>query len=693
VKTKNSTAAGCASACALLLSIACSQPAPAQSPSSQNGPAPQVVVASQNESAPAEPPPPSQTADPKPASSFTIAANQALASRLNFADKQDFEDAKQGFIDAPATLTIKNEKGDVVWDLEIYKKYIGLDKPAPDTVNPSLWRNAQLNMQYGLFKVTEGIYQVRGYDLSNVTFVQGKTGWIVCDPLISAETAKAAYELVSKNLGKKPVVGVIYSHSHVDHYGGVRGIVDEADVKAGKIKIIAPEGFTEESVSENVIAGNAMGRRAVYMYGALLPRNAQGGVNGGLGQTVSAGTVTLIVPNTIVGKTGTQLTVDGVRMVFQMTPGTEAPAEMNVYFPERKSIWMAENATHTLHNVLTLRGAKVRDPLIWARYLGETVKLWGKDVESEFASHHWPMWGNARINTFLKKQGALYKFIHDQSVRLMNQGYTGVELSNMIQLPPELDKEWYNRGYYGTVRHNTRAVYQRYMGFYDANPSTLNELPPAEAGAKFVEYAGGASAILKKARADFDKGEYRWVATALKNVVFADPSNTEAKLLLANAYEQMGYQAESGPWRSVYLQGALELRKGVPSVGATTTASRDTIRAMSPDLLFDYLAVRLNGEKAAGKKLTINLTFTDLKKQYALTVENGVLTYADKTDANAEVSLTTTMPALNKVQFGEATLDAQVTAGEAKLSGRKEALAEFFGMLDTFKFWFNIVTP
>jgi len=629
----------------------------------------------------------------KPATTYTLQANKALAEYLNFNDKQDFEDATRGLIDAPTVLTIKNEKGDVVWDLESYKKYIGLDKPVPDTVNPSLWRNAQLNMQYGLFKVTDGIYQVRGYDLSNISFIEGTTGWIVCDPLISAETAKAAYELVSKNLGKKPIVAVIYSHSHVDHYGGVRGVIDEADVKAGKVKIIAPEGFTEESVAENVIAGNAMGRRAVYMYGAMLPRNAQGSVNGGLGQTTSTGNVTLIVPTVNIDKTGTKMTVDGVDMVFQMTPGTEAPAEMNVYFPQHKSVWMAENASHTLHNVLTLRGAKVRDPLIWAHYLGETIDMWGSSVESEFGSHHWPMWGNENIVKFLGKQRDLYKYINDQSVRLMNEGYTGIEISNMIKLPPELDKEWYSRGYYGTVKHDTRAVYQRYMGFYDGNPSTLDELPPAEAAAKYVEYMGGAAAVLQKAKADFDKGQYRWVAMSVKHVVFADPNNTQAKNLLADAYEQMGYQAESGPWRSVYLQGAYELRNGVPSAGGTVTASPDTIRAMSPELLFDYLAVRLNGEKAAGKKIVLNVDFTDLKQPYALTVEDGVLNYAKKLAPKPDATMTLSKATLNKIQLRETTLDKAIAAGDVKIDGRKEAFDEFLGMLDTFNFWFNIVTP
>lgn len=630
---------------------------------------------------------------PKPATAATRAANQAVLNELNFNDKQDFEDAQRGFIDAPATLTIKDAKGNVVWDLESYKSYISADSAAPDTVNPSLWRNAQLNMIHGLFKVTDRIYQVRGYDLSNITFIEGDTGWIVGDPLISAETAKAAYDLVTKNLGQKPIVAVVHSHSHTDHYGGVRGIVDEADVKAGKVKIIAPHGFTEEAVSENVIAGNAMSRRAVYMYGALLPRSPEGGVNAGLGQTISAGTATLIEPTDVIEKTGQEMTVDGVKMVFQMTPGTEAPSEMNTFFPQFKAMWMAENATHTFHNVLTLRGAKVRDPLIWAHFLNETINLYGPNIETEFASHHWPMWDNARILEFLGKQRDLYKYIHDQTVRLMNEGYTGVEISNMIKLPPELGQEWYNRGYYGTVKHNSRAIYQRYMGFYDANPSTLDQLPPEEAAKKYVDYMGGANAVIAKSKADFDKGEYRWVAEALKHVVFANPDNAEAKGLLADAYEQLGYQAESGPWRSVYLQGAYELRNGVPSSGQTVTASPDTIRAMPPDLLFNYLGVRLNADKAAGKNLVLNLTFTDLGKSYALVVENGTLNYEDRLLPNADATINTTKATLDSVQLGETTLETAVESGDMKVGGRKEALGELMAMLDTYPFWFNIVTP
>ncbi len=633
-----------------------------------------------------------QPAPNKPATAATRAANAAVLKELPFNDKADFEDAQRGFIAKPDTLTIKNDRGGVVWDLEAYKKFIALDRVAPDTINPSLYRNAQLSMLYGLFKVRDGIYQVRGYDLSNITFVQGKTGWIVFDPLISAETAKAALALINEKVGKRPVVAVIYSHSHVDHYGGVRGIVDAADVQAGKVKIIAPEGFTEHAISENVIAGNAMGRRAIYMYGALLPRSPTGGVNGGLGQTTSTGSAGLILPTQFMKKTGEEVTIDGVKMVFQMTPGTEAPAEMNTYFPQMKAMWMAENSTNTMHNILTLRGAQVRDALKWAQYLDETIRLYGAGTEVKFQSHHWPQWGSQKIVEYWKKQRDLYKYTHDQSVNLMNKGYTGEEISEMIKLPPELDQYWPNRGYYGTLRHNSRAVYQRYMGWYDGNPSSLNNLPPEPVAKKYVEYMGGEAAVLQKARADFDKGEYRWVAEALKHVVFANPQSADGKALLADTYEQLGYQAESGPWRGVYLQGAYELRNGVPKAGGIDTASPDTIRAMPPEMLFDYFSVRLNGPKAAGKKIALNIDLTDLKKQYGLDVENAVLHYG-KPLAKPDARITLTKATLDAIQLKEITLDDAIAKGSLKIEGKRESFTEFMGLLDTFPFWFNIVTP
>lgn len=631
--------------------------------------------------------------DPKDATKATISVNNQVKADLPFNDKKDFENAQKGFIAKQDVVTIKNDNGDVVWDLEAYKKYISLDKPSPNTVNPSLWRNAQLNMINGLFEVTDGIYQVRGYDLSNITFIKGDKGWIVFDPLISQETAKAALDFINKELGERPVTGVFYSHSHIDHFGGVRGIVDEEDVIAGKVPIVASQGFTEHAVSENVIAGNAMGRRAVYMYGALLPRNEKGGVNGGLGQTTSTGVATMIKPTDIIEKTGEERTIDGVKMVFQYTPGTEAPTEMNIWFPDKKALWMAENTTNTMHNILTLRGAQVRDALKWSSYLQETIDMWGDDVQVKFQSHHWPMWGQEDIVKYFKKQRDMYKYTHDQTVRLMNQGYIGSEISEMIEFPDEIGKTWSSRGYYGTLRHNSRAVYQRYMGWYNGNPSDLNNLPPTDAAVKYVEYMGGEQEAIKKAQADFDKGNYRWVAEVLKHVVFANPESGKGKALLADAYEQMGYQAESGPWRSVYLQGAYELRNGTPSAGGTNVASPDIIKNMPPEMLFDYLAVRILPEKAAGKAFVMNLNFTDLDEKYSLYVENSVLNHTTKIAEKPDVSLVLTKATLDDVQLGNTTLEKAIADAQIKLDGNPQVLKDFVGMLDNFNFWFNIVTP
>ncbi len=630
----------------------------------------------------------------KGATEATKAANQKLLDTLPFNDKADFEDAKRGLIARPDSLTIKDAAGNTVWDMESFKSYISDDKDAPDTVNPSLWRNAQLNMQYGLFEVVpDRIYQVRGYDLSNITFVKGDTGWIVIDTLISPDTAKAGLDLANDRLGVRPIVAVVHSHSHTDHYGGVRGIVSQADVDSGKVKVIAPQAFVEDAVSENVIAGNAMSRRAVYMYGALLPRNPQGGVNAGLGQTISTGVPSLIIPTDIISTTGTKMTVDGVDMEFQMTPGTEAPTEMNTFFPQFKAMWMAENTTNTMHNLLTLRGAQVRDARIWAKFLDETIRTYGPNTEVKFQSHHWPMWGNEKVIDYWKRQRDMYKYMHDQSVRLMNQGLVGSEIAEEIAFPPELNNFWPDRGYYGTLKHNSRAVYQRYMGWYDGNPSDLDDLPPQENAKKYVEYMGGEEAILEKAQGDFDHGNYRWTATVLKQVVFANPDSVNGKNLLADSYEQLGYQAESGAWRSVYLQGAYELRNGVPDVATTDTASPDTVKAMPPEMLFDYLAVRLNGPKAAGKNITMNVNFTDLNKEYGLTVENGVLNYAPVPVANANASLTLDKATLDDIQLGNVELEDAISQNKVTIDGQRESFDEFIGLLDTFPFWFNIVTP
>lgn len=629
----------------------------------------------------------------KDASSSTRQANDALKQQLPFSNRQDYDDAQRGFIATLPDIEIKGEKGNTVWTLKGYD-FLKQDQAAA-TVNPSLWRNAQLNMYNGLFKVVDGIYQIRGFDLSNMTIVEGKTGIIIIDPLISTEVAKAGLELYYKNRPKKPVAAVIYTHSHIDHYGGVKGVVNEADVKAGKVKVYAPEGFLEEAVSENVFAGNAMARRAIYMYGAFLPRGEKGQVDGGLGKTNSLGSSTLIAPTDLIKKTGEKRVIDGIEVEFQMAPGTEAPAEMLFYFPQFKAISAAEDATHTLHNLYTLRGAQVRDANKWWKALNETIAMWGGKTEVVFASHHWPTWGQENAVKFMGKQRDAYKYLHDQSLRLINMGYTITEVGELIKLPPELGNEWYNRGYYGSVNHDAKAVYQRYMGWYSGNPSDLNPLPPEEASKRYVEFMGGADAVTKKAKEAFDKGDYRWVSEVMSKVVFADPDNQAARNLLADSLEQQGYQAESGPWRNVFLMGASELRNGVPKVPGIATATPDTINAMTPDMVLDYMAMRVNPEKVAGKKISINWKIPDLKKQYLVTVGDSVLLYQEgKTDPKADVSISLSKNSMGNIVLGATTYDKEVEAGRVKVeSGNKDAVNDLLGLLDKFDPMFNIVTP
>jgi alkyl sulfatase BDS1-like metallo-beta-lactamase superfamily hydrolase len=629
----------------------------------------------------------------KPATNITKAANDAALQSLPFDEHEDFENARRGLIAQPRTLTVSDANGKVVWDLEQFKTYIRFGLPAPDTVNPSLWRHAQLNMFHGLFRVTDRIYQVRGYDLSNITFVEGDSGWIVFDPLISTETAKAAFALVTEHLGVRPIVAVVYSHSHIDHFGGVAGLVDEADVKAGKVRILAPENFLEHAIRENVIAGNAMARRSTFMYGSFLPRNPQGAVNAGLGQAVSTGTMTLIAPTETITKTGEAIVIDGVRMIFQLTPDTEAPVEMNTYFPQLKAMWIADNTTNTLHNLYTLRGAPVRDAVKWSKFINETIDLYGKEIEVKFQGHHWPLWGNAEIIDYLKKQRDLYKYIHDQSVRLMNEGLTAAEIAEVLDVPAELARVWANRGYYGTLKHNARAVYQFYMGWYDGNPANLDPLPPEAAAKKYVAYMGGAQTILEKARKDFDHGDYRWVSEVLKHLVFAEPHNRDAKYLLADAFEQLGYQAESGSWRSAYLQGAHELRNGNSQGEGADQAHARLVKAMSPEQLFDVLAVQLNAQRATGKKLALLVNFTDLKQQYALTVENGVLNYERTSGEQGDAKLTLAKTTLDRIQLGQTSDTRAFLSGEMHVEGRRAAFREFFDLFDRDPLRFNIVTP
>jgi alkyl sulfatase BDS1-like metallo-beta-lactamase superfamily hydrolase len=629
---------------------------------------------------------------PKAAAPATTQANAAVLKQLPFADQEDFQDAQRGFVATLPEGIIKTADGKTAWDLKAYEFLKQQD--APPTVNPSLWRMARLNMNNGLFQVTDRIYQVRGFDMSNMSIIEGDKGVMLVDPLISRETAQAALELYYQQRGKRPVVAVFYTHSHVDHYGGVKGVVSEADVKAGKVQIIAPDGFLEHAVSENVTAGVAMSRRAMFMYGTLLPRGEKGQVDGGLGKAVSLGAITLIPPTDDITKTGETRVIDGVEIVFQLTPGTEAPVEMTMYFPQFKAFDSAEIACPVLHNLLTMRGAEVRDASRWSYYLNEAIALYGDKTDVVFAQHHWPRWGRERVLTFLASQRDLYQYVHDQTLRLMNQGYTMVEIAEMMQLPASLDQQWYNRGYYGTLNHDVKAVYQKYLGWYDANPATLHSLPPVESGKKYVEYMGDPQAVIARARADFDKGEYRWVAQVMNHVVFAYPDNQEARNLEADALEQLGYQAEAATWRNAYLVGAFELRNGVPKLTGAGTANADTIKAMTLPMFFDYMGVRLNGPKADGKKIVLNWNFTDVGEKYTLNLENSALTYmAGRQAPNADATLTLTRATLDAITMGQTTFEKEVAAGNLKIAGNGQKLGELMGLLDTFDSMFNIVTP
>ncbi|MDF2805164.1 MAG: alkyl/aryl-sulfatase, partial [Cellulosimicrobium sp.] len=626
---------------------------------------------------------------PKPATPAIVAQNTALLQTLPFSDTQDFEDATRGLVARREPSAVTTDDGRVVWDNDTYAFLQG---DAPETVNPSLWRQSQLVAEQGLFEVTDGIYQVRGFDLSNVTFIEGTTGVIVLDPLISTETAAAALALYCEHRGDRPVTGIIYTHSHVDHFGGVKGVTTQGDVDAGRVPVLAPEGFTEHAIAENVYAGTAMARRAGYMYGAALARGPQGQVGAGLGQTTSTGTVTLIPPTLFVTTTGQEETVDGVRMVFQMAPDTEAPSEMLVWFPDHKALCAAEDATHTLHNLLTLRGAVVRDPHVWSHYLTESIDLFGDEAEVVFASHHWPTWGTERIVEYLSLQRDLYAYLHDQTLRLLNQGLTGPEIAEQITLPPALENAWHARGYYGSVSHNVKAIYQRYMGWFDGNPAHLWEHTPVERAKRYVDLGGGADAVVSTAQSAFDAGDFRWVAELLNHVVFAQPDHTAARELLADTYEQLGYGAENGTWRSFFLSGATELRDG-PFGTPTATSAPDVLAALTPTLLFDALAVQVDGPRAWDEKVTIDVVLTDADERYRLWLRNGVLTYsAAPQRGDADATLTTTRAALPALATGAVTPDDLAAAG-IDVTGDAGALARLVAVLDHGDPDFAIVTP
>jgi alkyl sulfatase BDS1-like metallo-beta-lactamase superfamily hydrolase len=630
----------------------------------------------------------------KDATSFTRNINAAHLedSGLSWADQTDFEDASRGHIASLAPPVIKAADGRVVWDLEQYSFL--REEGAPPSVNPSLWRQSRLNLLHGLFKVVDHIYQVRGHDLSVMSIIEGDTGYIVIDPLVSTECAAASMRLAFDHLGEKPVVAVIYTHSHVDHWGGVKGVVDEADVRAGKVQVIAPAGFTAAAVSENIMAGTAMSRRASYMYGNLLPKGERGQVDGGLGKTTSAGSVTLIVPTVFIEKTPTTLEIDGVKVVFQLAPDTEAPAEMHFHFPQLKALCIAENCTHTMHNLYTLRGAEVRDAKSWAHSIDEAIELFADQTDVVFASHHWPTWGQGRCLEFLEKQRDMYKYLHDQVLRLANHGYTMLEVAEMVQLPAELARAWYNRGYYGSVSHNAKAIYQKYLGWFDGNPANLHPLPPEEASARYLELMGGAEALLERARAAFERGEYRWVAQVVNHLVFAEPDNRQGRELQADALEQLGYLAESAPWRNFYLSGAKELREGVIPSETPSSLSPDVISAMSTEMLFDYMAVRLNGPEAAGHSLRIGFVLTDTLEKYLLTLENAVLNYTtSRWDQPPDAVISLTRETLDRILLKESTIQDKLSSGELEIEGNAEKPAELFALMDYFDPRFNIVTP
>ncbi len=630
----------------------------------------------------------------KDATEITKSANREMLEKLPFEDRRDFDEAARGFIAPVPDGPVLKPEGDWVFDPHRLS-FITEDTDCPDTVNPSLWRQGQLFSRGGLFEVAERIYQVRNLDVSNLTIVEGDTGLIVIDPLISEETAKAAMDLYFEHRPKREVVAVIHSHSHVDHYGGVRGVVNEGDVKAGRVKIIAPEGFLEAAVAENVMAGNAMTRRAMFQFGGLLAPDEKGSVGVGLGVGVSLGTITLLPPTDLITETGQRMLIDGLTFEFMLTPDTEAPAEMHWYIEELKALTAAENCTHTLHNTYAIRGAQIRDPQAWAHYLNETIERWAAKSDVMYGMHHWPVWGVERITEMLSKGRDAYRYINDETLRLANHGYTPDEIGEQVALPESLASHWALREYYGTINHNVKATYAKYLGAYDGNPANLHNLPPVEAAKRYVEFMGGAEQAIAKSREYFDRGEYRWVAEVMNHVVFSDPQNQEARELAADALEQMGYQTESSTWRNAYLNGAQELRLGTPSLPFKIgTGSPDTIRALDLGMILNYLGIRLNGPKAAGHELTMNLKLTDTGEQAVLRLVNGCLSHSlERRAIGADADIATSREVLNRIVAEELTIESAVESGEVTVAPDPAPLLELFGLFDEFELWFNVIEP
>ena len=629
---------------------------------------------------------------PRPATPTTQAAQQSVLARLPFSDRDDFEQAQRGFIAAVPDGQVQNARGAELWDLQAYD-FLN-EAEAPDTVNPSLWRMARLNMNNGLYKVCERVYQLRGIDLANMTIVEGDSGLIIIDPMTTAEVARAGLDLYYAHRPQKPVVCVIYSHSHVNHYGGAMGVASAEEAAAGKVSVIAPDQFVEELSGENVIAGNAMMRRAQFQFGGLLRKGARGQVDAGLGKVTARGRVTLIAPTMVITEPRETHTIDGVEIIFQLAPDSEAPAEMHMFLPQFGVLNMAENCTRLLHNFIPFRGSVVRDPRIWSRHIADAMAMFGAQTDVLICQHHWPTWGRDEVRAYLEKQRDLYKYIHDQTVRLMNHGLNREEIAEELELPPGLDQEWSVRGYYGSVSHNAKAVYQRYLSWYDANPANLNQLPRREAGQKMVEYMGGAEALLIRAQADFEAGEYRWVAQVLSHLVFAEPENLDGRALLADTFEQLGYQAESATWRNAYLYGAQELRHGLAKLPPRRMISPDMLTALTGGALFDFMAVRLNGAKAAGLHWRINWHLSDIDERLMMNLQNCTMTYMPgEASDDAIAAVRVSREVLVALNVRKTSVAEALAAGELEIEGDATVVERLFEMLDDFHMMFDVVAP
>ena len=629
---------------------------------------------------------------PRDASQAVIAQQEAMLKALPFADTADFDDALRGFLGTIEHAKIISASGRTVWSLEPYGFLAQAEAPA--TVNPSLWRQSRLNINHGLFEVVPGVYQVRGLDIANMTLIEGNHGVIVVDTLTSIEGAAAAMKLYFEHCGKKPVAAVIFTHTHTDHWGGALGVLDDASRASGKVPIIAPNFFIEHTVSENIIAGPAMRWRAQYQFGPLLAKGPRGQVDCGLGKSMAAGAVALLRPTDLIIATGDKRVIDGVEFEFQMAPNSEAPAEMHFFIPRYKVLNLAENCTHNFHNLLPFRGADVRDALAWSKYLNEALRMWGGKAEAMCGQHHWPVWGRERIDTMIRQQRDLYKFAHDQTIRLINHGLTATEIAETIRLPKSLEGAWHTRGYYGHIRHNVKAIYQKYLGWYDANPVNLDPLPPVESGKKYVEYMGGSEAILARAARDFANGEFRFVAQAASHLVFAEPDNQAARAMLADTFEQLGYAAESSTWRNAYLFGAQELRLGMPPTPARPPMPRATLAALRTEQLWDVLGVRLNGPKAEGKHIVLNWNFADTGETFVLNLENSALTYTEGVQSQkADASFVLARATLDQVIAEQTSFAEAVGAGTIKVAGNPMRLAELMDLMDEFPRMFEIVEP